>query len=98
MSKKVESAALEELMEDKWVPDYCTKYPILHSNTHSNNFQQTAKVAYQAEAKKRQNKDDKNHMTTKRVKVGSDKAAQSSIENVGKKTHKKRVKSVIEQI
>uniref|UniRef100_A0A8C4EUB7 C2H2-type domain-containing protein n=1 Tax=Dicentrarchus labrax TaxID=13489 RepID=A0A8C4EUB7_DICLA len=32
MSEKVVSAALEEIMEDKWILNYCTKEPALRSN------------------------------------------------------------------
>uniref|UniRef100_A0A4W6F7J2 C2H2-type domain-containing protein n=1 Tax=Lates calcarifer TaxID=8187 RepID=A0A4W6F7J2_LATCA len=35
MSEKVVSAALEEIMEDKWITNYCTKEPALRSSTSS---------------------------------------------------------------
>ncbi|XP_029985506.1 uncharacterized protein LOC115415965 isoform X2 [Sphaeramia orbicularis] len=73
MSEKVVSAALEEIMEEKWVPDYC-KEPSLRSRKSS--CQKGTKGLQQAAAKKRHHKDDRVYQgdradaASKRVKVG----------------------------
>ncbi|XP_029930668.1 zinc finger protein 292 [Myripristis murdjan] len=75
MSEKVVSAALEEIMEEKWVPNYCTKEPTFRSNPCTTNCQKGAKVTQQAGSKKRNHKEDvhhkedKNHMAPKRIKM-----------------------------
>ncbi|XP_070813728.1 uncharacterized protein [Chaetodon trifascialis] len=67
MSEKVVSAALEEIMEDKWILNYCTKEPALRSSTSV--CQKGSKGALQAGAKKRHNKEDSNTVS-KRIKMG----------------------------
>ncbi|XP_040888473.1 uncharacterized protein LOC121178045 [Toxotes jaculatrix] len=73
MSEKVDNAALEEIMDDKWIPYYCTKEPALRSSTSL--CQKGSKGASQAAAKKRHQKEDRHHKedsdtASKRLKVG----------------------------
>ncbi|XP_071320369.1 microtubule-associated protein futsch-like [Trachinotus anak] len=73
MSEKVVSAALEEIMEDKWIHNYCTKELGLRSSTSL--CQKGSKEALQAAAKKRHHKVDRYHKeytdtASKRLKVG----------------------------
>ncbi|XP_051283405.1 uncharacterized protein LOC127378545 isoform X2 [Dicentrarchus labrax] len=67
MSEKVVSAALEEIMEDKWILNYCTKEPALRSSTSG--CQKGSKGALHAAAKKRNHKEDSD-TASKRLKVG----------------------------
>ncbi|XP_039997920.1 uncharacterized protein LOC120798042 [Xiphias gladius] len=67
MSEKVVSAALEEIMEDKWIPNYCTKEPAFRSSTSL--CQKGSKGALQAAAKKRHHKEDTD-TASKKLKVG----------------------------
>lgn len=73
MSEKVVSAALEEIMEDKWILNYCTKEPGSRLSTLA--CQKENKRALQAAAKKRHHKEDRRHKedtdtSPKRLKVG----------------------------
>ncbi|XP_035533376.1 uncharacterized protein LOC118339765 [Morone saxatilis] len=67
MSEKVVSAALEEIMEDKWILNYYTKEPALRSSTSG--CQRRSKGALQAAAKKHRHKEDTD-TASKRLKVG----------------------------
>ncbi|XP_008285547.1 microtubule-associated protein futsch-like [Stegastes partitus] len=68
MSEKVVSAALEEIMEDKWISSYFAKEPALRSRASA--CQKRSKSALQA--KKRHGKEDTD-AAAKRLKVGSGK-------------------------
>ncbi|KAM4602183.1 uncharacterized protein ACJ7VT_020154 [Polymixia lowei] len=85
MSEKVLSAALEELTEEKWVPNYCAKEPAFRSNNRPTNCQKGTKAAHQAGAKKRRHKEDRNHMASKRHKLCSGKTPPSVDHAVKKK-------------
>nr|XP_046238828.1 uncharacterized protein LOC124055757 [Scatophagus argus] len=74
MSEKVVSAALEEIMEDKWILNYCTKEPALRSSISV--CQKGSKGDLQAAAKKRQQKEDTD-TAPKRLKVGTVKTQHS---------------------
>ncbi|CAB1413038.1 unnamed protein product [Pleuronectes platessa] len=65
MSEKVVSAALEEIMEDKWISNYSTKKPASRSST----CRRGKKRALQAAAKKRHQRNDSDTVS-KRLKVG----------------------------
>uniref|UniRef100_A0A3B4WQ81 Uncharacterized LOC111665366 n=1 Tax=Seriola lalandi dorsalis TaxID=1841481 RepID=A0A3B4WQ81_SERLL len=70
MSEKVVSAALEEIMEDKWIHNYCTKELGFRSSTSL-----CQKGSKGAAAKKRHLKEDRHHKddtdtASKRLKVG----------------------------
>ena len=65
MSEKVVSAALEEIMEDKWIPNYSTKEPSSRSST----CRRGKKRALQAAAKKQHQRNDSD-TASKRLKVG----------------------------
>ncbi|XP_042369384.1 uncharacterized protein LOC121963082 [Plectropomus leopardus] len=68
MSEKVVSAALEEIMEDKWILSYCTKEPASRSSTSV-----CQKGSKEAAAKKQHLKEDRLHKedaASKRLKVG----------------------------
>uniref|UniRef100_A0A3B4TME0 Zinc finger protein 292-like n=1 Tax=Seriola dumerili TaxID=41447 RepID=A0A3B4TME0_SERDU len=70
MSEKVVSAALEEIMEDKWIHNYCTKELGFRSSTSL-----CQKGSKGAAAKKRHHKEDRHHKddtdtASKRLKVG----------------------------
>ncbi|XP_034464013.1 uncharacterized protein LOC117775194 [Hippoglossus hippoglossus] len=65
MSEKVVSAALEEIMEDKWISNYSTKEPASRSST----CRRGKKRALQAAAKKRHQRNDSD-TASKRLKVG----------------------------
>ncbi|XP_069567873.1 titin homolog [Brachyistius frenatus] len=67
MSEKVVSAALEEIMEDKWISNYCSKKPALQSRASL--CKKGSKSALQAAAKKRHHKDERD-TASKRLKVG----------------------------
>lgn len=67
MSEKGVSSALEEIMEDKWILNYCTKESALRSSISG--CQKGSKGALQAAAKKRHQKEDTN-IASKRLKVG----------------------------
>lgn len=67
MSEKGVSVALEEIMEDKWILNYCTKESALRSSISG--CQKGSKGALQAAAKKRHQKEDTN-IASKRLKVG----------------------------
>uniref|UniRef100_UPI0037E7317C uncharacterized protein n=1 Tax=Semicossyphus pulcher TaxID=241346 RepID=UPI0037E7317C len=78
MNEKVVSAALEEIMEDKWILKYCTKESALRSST-----QKDKKGAIQAAAKKRHHKEDTD-IASKRLKTGPGRA-RLNVDNTGKK-------------
>lgn len=68
MSEVVVTAALEEVMEDKWILNYCTKEPALRSSTSV--CQKRSKGS-----KKRHHKEDRHHKddtdaASKRLKMG----------------------------
>ncbi|KAM3585495.1 uncharacterized protein V6R79_019057 [Siganus canaliculatus] len=67
MSEKVVSAALEEIMEDKWILNYCTKEPALQSGASASAKER--KGALQGAAKKRLHKETTD-ITSKRLKLG----------------------------
>ncbi|XP_045914466.1 uncharacterized protein LOC123976386 [Micropterus dolomieu] len=76
MSEKVVSAALEEIMEDKWILNYCTKEPALRSSSSA--CHNRSKGALQVAAKKRHHKEDRHRKedtdaASKRLKVGTGK-------------------------
>ncbi|XP_068165233.1 titin homolog isoform X2 [Antennarius striatus] len=76
MSEKVVSSALEEIMEDKWIFNYSTKEPAQRSNVSV--CQKGNKRSFQAAAKKRLHKEDRqqndnSYAVSKRLKVGQDK-------------------------
>ncbi|KAL7369993.1 hypothetical protein ABVT39_015695 [Epinephelus coioides] len=82
MSEKVVSAALEEIMEDKWILSYCTKEPVSRSSTSV--CQRGRKGVA---AKKRHLKDDRHHKedtASKRLKVGQGKT-QLNVDHTGKR-------------
>ncbi|XP_073318237.1 uncharacterized protein [Pagrus major] len=81
MSEKVVSAALEEIMEDKWILNYCTKEPALRSRKSV--CQKGRKGALQAAAKKRHHKEDTD-MASKRFKVGPGKT-RLNVDHTGKR-------------
>ncbi|XP_071773870.2 uncharacterized protein LOC139926157 [Centroberyx gerrardi] len=89
MSEKVVSAALEEIMEEKWVPNYCTKEPTFCSN--ATNCRKGTKGAHQAGTKKRHHKEDGHHkedtthMASKRIKICPGKTRLSVDHEVKKK-------------
>ncbi|XP_029942985.1 uncharacterized protein LOC115385048 isoform X3 [Salarias fasciatus] len=60
MSEKVVSAALEEIMEDKWISSYCTKES------------STRRRALQTAEKKRRHRDQASDATSKRLKAEPD--------------------------
>ncbi|KAI3365999.1 hypothetical protein L3Q82_009837, partial [Scortum barcoo] len=68
MSEKVVSAALEEIMEDKWILNYCTKEPAFCSSTAA------CRKGSKGAAKKRHQKEDRLNKedihAAKRLKVG----------------------------
>lgn len=73
MSEKGVSSALEEIMEDKWILNYCTKESALRSCITV--CQKGGKGALQSEAKKRHQKEDRHpkedtNIASKRLKVG----------------------------
>ncbi|XP_026218390.1 uncharacterized protein LOC113163725 [Anabas testudineus] len=82
MNEKVVSAALEEIMEDKWIPNYCAKESAFRSSTLA--CRQGSKGAIQPAAKKRHLKEDA-HTASKRLKVGP---GQTQLNAVKKKTTK----------
>ncbi|XP_030604753.1 uncharacterized protein LOC115793782 [Archocentrus centrarchus] len=67
MNEKGVSAALEEIMEDKWISNYCTKDSAFRSSTSA--CQKGSKSALQAAAKKRHHKEDPNRLS-KRLRIG----------------------------
>lgn len=85
MNEKVVSAALEEIMEDKWISNYCTKEPAFRSSTLV--CRKGSKRALQPAAKKRQHKED-GDTASKRLKVGPGKT-QPNADLAGKKKGKK---------
>lgn len=74
MNEKVVSAALEEIMEDKWISSYCTKVPASRSSALP--CQKGNKEALQPAANKRQHKDDAN-TASKKLKVSPGKKAKA---------------------
>lgn len=82
MNEKVVSAALEEIMEDKWIPNYCTKEPAFQSRTLA--CQKGSKGALHPAAKKRHHKEDTD-TASKRLKVGSGKTQLNAVKKKGKK-------------
>lgn len=70
MNEKVVSAALEEIMEDKWISNYCTKDSAFRSSVLA--CQKGSKSVLQAEAKKRHHKEDTN-AASKRLRMGTGK-------------------------
>ncbi|XP_036947247.1 uncharacterized protein LOC119015399 [Acanthopagrus latus] len=88
MSEKVVSAALDEIMEDKWILNYCTKEPALRSRKTV--CQRGRKGALQASAKKQHHNEDTD-MATKRFKVGPGKTRLSVDHTVKRKgNHRSR--------
>ncbi|XP_044044577.1 uncharacterized protein LOC122872425 [Siniperca chuatsi] len=90
MSEKVVSAALEEIMEDRWILNYCTKEPALQSSTSV--CQKESKGSLQAAVKKRHHKKDRHHKedtdtASKRLKVGPGKT-RLNVDNTVKKKGK----------
>ncbi|KAF7663088.1 hypothetical protein LDENG_00218420 [Lucifuga dentata] len=83
MSEKVDSAALEEIMEENWVPNYCTKHPNFYSGTTE--CQGGIKGADQAGAKKRQHKENRSDMASKRIKVSPGRTRVTAEHTVKKK-------------
>ncbi|XP_034031028.1 uncharacterized protein LOC117514596 isoform X2 [Thalassophryne amazonica] len=75
MNEKVVSAALEEIMEEKWVPNYCTKEPTCLSSISV--CQKRAKMESPEAAKKRHHKDDGADLAPKRLKVSQGKTHQT---------------------
>ncbi|XP_019958915.1 microtubule-associated protein futsch-like [Paralichthys olivaceus] len=83
MSEKVVSAALEEIMEDKWISNYSTKEPA----SRSSSCRRGKKGALQAASKKRHQRNDTD-TASKRLKVGPDKTQLNDDHAVKKKgTH-----------
>ncbi|XP_026157358.1 uncharacterized protein LOC113127198 [Mastacembelus armatus] len=80
MSEKVVSAVLEEIMEDKWIPNYCTKKPALRSSASV--CQKGSKGELQAVSKKRHHKEDREKedadTASKRLKVSPGKTRLNS--------------------
>lgn len=70
MNEKGVSAALEEIMEDKWISNYCTKDSAFRSSVLA--CQKGSKSVLQAEAKKRRHKEDTN-AASKRLRMGTGK-------------------------
>ncbi|XP_027131863.1 uncharacterized protein LOC104937636 isoform X1 [Larimichthys crocea] len=67
MSEKGVSAALEEIMEDKWILNYCTKEPAFRSSTSVH--QGGSQGALQTAATKRHHKEDTD-TASKRLRMG----------------------------
>ncbi|KAF0045915.1 uncharacterized protein LOC118309813 [Scophthalmus maximus] len=72
MSERGVSAALEEIMEDKWILNYCTKEPAFRS---SKSCQKGRKGSLQAAAKMRHHKEERHReedtdTASKRLKMG----------------------------
>ncbi|XP_047433145.1 zinc finger protein 654-like [Mugil cephalus] len=87
MGEKVESAALEEIMEDKWISNYCTKEPT--SRSKASVCHKRRKSALQAAARKRHHKGDRHHKDgtdtePKRLKLGPGKT-RLKVDHTGKK-------------
>ncbi|XP_041834901.1 uncharacterized protein LOC121635687 isoform X2 [Melanotaenia boesemani] len=70
MSEKVVSAALEEIMEDKWISKYCAKEPSLQSRAAA--CRKGDRNELHAVAKKRHHKEDVD-VVSKRLKMGANK-------------------------
>ncbi len=84
MSEKVVSSALEEIMEDKWILNYCTKEPALRSSTSA------CRKGSKGAAKKRHQKEDRHHKedtdtASKRLKVSPGKTRLNVDHTVKKK-------------
>ncbi|XP_034534097.1 uncharacterized protein LOC117808450 [Notolabrus celidotus] len=79
MSEKVVSAALEEIMEDKWILKYCTKDSAFRPSTSL-----CKKEKSQTSCKKRHLKEDTD-AASKRLKIGPGRTRLNSDHNVKKK-------------
>lgn len=87
MSEKGVSSALEEVMEDKWILNYCTKESALRSCITG--CQKGGKGALQSAAKKRHQKEDRHpkegtNIESKRLKVGLGKT-RLNVDHTGKR-------------
>lgn len=87
MSEKGVSSALEEIMEDKWIHNYCTKESALRSCITG--CQKGGKGALQSAAKKRHQKEDRHpkegtNIESKRLKVGLGKT-RLNVDHTGKR-------------
>ncbi|XP_060889049.1 uncharacterized protein LOC132959840 [Labrus mixtus] len=80
MSDKVVSAALEEIMEDKWILKYCTKDSAFRSGTSV-----CHKGSLQASSKKRHHKEDTD--ASKRLKIGAGRTRLNRDHTVKKKSN-----------
>ncbi|XP_078099927.1 uncharacterized protein LOC144512849 isoform X1 [Sander vitreus] len=85
MSEKVVSGALEEIMEDKWIPSYCTKEAASRLSTPA-----CQKGSKETAAKKRHHKEDRHHKkdtdtASKRLKMGPGKTRPNVDHTVKKK-------------
>ncbi|KAK2856973.1 hypothetical protein Q5P01_005708 [Channa striata] len=85
MNEKVVSAALEEIMEDKWISNYCTKDPASQSSTSL--CPKGSKGALQPSAKKRHHKEV--DTASRRLKVGPGKTQLNADQAVKKKGKQK---------
>ncbi|XP_056157568.1 uncharacterized protein LOC130131818 [Lampris incognitus] len=88
MSEKVLNAALEEIMDENWVSNYCAKDPTMRSNTHPTNCHKQTEgegAHYQAAAKKHHHKETRNFMASKRNKMCPSKTGISDNHTVKKK-------------
>lgn len=88
MSETVVSAVLEEIMEEKWIPNYCAKEPDFQSSTSV--CQKGSKGAFQAAAKKRHHKEDSHRKeatetASRRLKAGPGKTQLNADHAVKKK-------------
>ncbi|KAM6957963.1 uncharacterized protein LKV04_022094, partial [Tautogolabrus adspersus] len=81
MSEKVVSAALEEIMEDKWILKYCTKDFAFRSGTSV-----CQKGSLQAASKKRHHKEDTD-AASKRLKIGPGRTRLNRDHTVKKKSN-----------
>ncbi|KAF3688478.1 Zinc finger protein 292 [Channa argus] len=82
MNEKVVSAAHEEIMEDKWISNYCTKEPASQSSTLL--CPKGSKGALQPAAKKRHHKE-VTDTASKRLKVGPGKTQLNADQALKKK-------------
>lgn len=80
MNEKGVSAALEEIMEDKWISNYCAKDSAFRSSASA--CQKGRKSALQAAAKKRHHKEDANRLS-KRLRMGPGKNVDHSVKKKG---------------
>lgn len=77
MNEKVVSAALEDIMEDKWIPNYCTKDPASQSSTL------VCRKGSKGAAKKRHHKEGTD-TSPKRLRVGLGKTRLNAVKKKGK--------------